>query len=375
MTDHTQFRAVLRGYDPAQVDQVVAELTAAAEAARQEAATVSVQASKLEAGHADLRTQLEAREAQLTKLRESNRTAAAPSFAGLGDRVGQILTLADEEAASLRTTAAAEIAALRTSSENAAAASRADADRYAEDVRTKADAESARILEDAKRKADEILDHADREASARREEAEAIYEHQRAKAAESAAEFETTLAARRDKAAAEFAAAMSQQEASLVAVQDRASALASEAERSHHTAKSDAATLLEQARSEAGALVASAREQAERIKRDSDRELAAATARRDSITAQLTNVRQMLATLGGGSFIDPLGGHPEAEVSPTVPVAAPEADASTDQVEASTGEDDTELAPDALAVEDADVAALLESAPADAEPVTQKVSR
>ena len=103
MTDHTQFRAVLRGYDPAQVDQVVAELTAAAEAARQEAATVSVQASKLEAGHADLRTQLEAREAQLTKLRESNRTAAAPSFAGLGDRVGQILTLADEEAASLRT--------------------------------------------------------------------------------------------------------------------------------------------------------------------------------------------------------------------------------------------------------------------------------
>ena len=167
MTDHTQFRAVLRGYDPAQVDQVVAELTAAAEAARQEAATVSVQASKLEAGHADLRTQLEAREAQLTKLRESNRTAAAPSFAGLGDRVGQILTLADEEAASLRTTAAAEIAALRTSSENAAAASRADADRYAEDVRTKADAESARILEDAKRKADEILDHADREAPAR----------------------------------------------------------------------------------------------------------------------------------------------------------------------------------------------------------------
>ena len=42
MTDHTQFRAVLRGYDPAQVDQVVAELTAAAEAARQEAATYSV---------------------------------------------------------------------------------------------------------------------------------------------------------------------------------------------------------------------------------------------------------------------------------------------------------------------------------------------
>ena len=128
---------------------------------------------------------------------------------------------------------------------------------------------------------------------------------------------------------------MSQQEASLVAVQDRASALASEAERSHHTAKSDAATLLEQARSEAGALVASAREQAERIKRDSDRELAAATARRDSITAQLTNVRQMLATLGGAgaSMFSPLTGHDE----PT-PVTAATAEAVT--VEAVTAEAD-----------------------------------
>ena len=77
MTEHTQFRAVLRGYDPAQVDQVVAELTAAAEAARQEAAGLSVQASKLEAGHAELRSQLDARDAQLTKLREASRTAAA----------------------------------------------------------------------------------------------------------------------------------------------------------------------------------------------------------------------------------------------------------------------------------------------------------
>ncbi|HOG30362.1 MAG TPA: DivIVA domain-containing protein, partial [Vicinamibacterales bacterium] len=142
MTEHTQFRAVLRGYDPAQVDQVVAELTAAAEAARQEAAGLSVQASKLEAGHAELRSQLDARDAQLTKLREASRTAAAPSFAGLGDRVGQILTLADEEAAALRAASAAEAAELKASTESAAAAIRSDADRYAEDVRTKADADA-----------------------------------------------------------------------------------------------------------------------------------------------------------------------------------------------------------------------------------------
>lgn len=313
MTDHTQFRAVLRGYDPAQVDQVVAELTAAAEAARQEAATYSVQASKLEAGHGELRAELVAKESALAKLAEANRTAAAPSFAGLGDRVGQILTLADEESKQLRASAAAETAALRAKAEAEALDTREAADRYAEDVRSKADAESARILEDAKRKADEILDHADRESSARREEAEAVYEHQRAKAAESAAEFETTLASRRDKAAAEFASAMSQQEASLVAVQDRAAALSSESDRAHQAAQAEAARLLEAARAEASGLVSAARDQAERIKRDSDRELAAATARRDSITAQLTNVRQMLATLGGAGGSLPVS----ATVAPT----------------------------------------------------------
>lgn len=356
MTDHTQFRAVLRGYDPAQVDQVVAELTAAAEAARQEAATYSVNASKLEAGHGDLRAQLEAKEAQLVKLREATKTAAAPSFAGLGDRVGQILTLADEEAAHLRATAATEATEVRASAEAAAASVRADADRYAEDVRTRADAEAARTLEDAKRKADEILDHADRESSARREEAEAVYEHQRAKAAESAAEFETTLAARRDKAAAEFAAAMSQHESSLVAVQDRAAALASESDRAHQSAQAEVANMLEKARSEAASLVASARDQAERIKRDSDRELAAATARRDSITAQLTNVRQMLATLGGagGSMLTPFAAAeaPAVQAPAADDAAAPGADAQTERpetaeaIERPTNNDEVENIPD-----------------------------
>ena len=37
-----------------------------------------------------------------------------------------------------------------------------------------------------------------------------------------------------------------------------------------------------------------------RASADSERELAAATQRRDSINAQLANVRQMLATLSGG---------------------------------------------------------------------------
>ncbi len=47
-------------------------------------------------------------------------------------------------------------------------------------------------------------------------------------------------------------------------------------------------------------MLESARAHAERIRRESERELAAAMARRDSITSQLSNVRTMLATFGVG---------------------------------------------------------------------------
>jgi hypothetical protein len=61
----------------------------------------------------------------------------------------------------------------------------------------------------------------------------------------------------------------------------------------------------------AAAHVADAKDHADRIRRDSERELAAATARRDSITAQLSNVRNMLATLGGGNAALSLAGESE----------------------------------------------------------------
>ena len=53
-------------------------------------------------------------------------------------------------------------------------------------------------------------------------------------------------------------------------------------------------------------MVAEAKTKAERIREDSERVLVAATQRRDSINAQLTNVRQMLATLSGGAIVNPI---------------------------------------------------------------------
>jgi cell division septum initiation protein DivIVA len=60
-----------------------------------------------------------------------------------------------------------------------------------------------------------------------------------------------------------------------------------------------AAQLQADAERKAEQIVADAMERADRIRSESDRELSAATQRRNAINAQLTNVRQMLATLSG----------------------------------------------------------------------------
>jgi hypothetical protein len=111
-------------------------------------------------------------------------------------------------------------------------------------------------------------------------------------------------------------------------VQERADLLGREAEEDRRTAAAESARTLEAARAEAAALVSSAKEQAERIRRDSERELAAATARRDSITAQLSNVRQMLSTLGGAAMAESLVGE---EAAPQAEQATPPAEAPAQQ--------------------------------------------
>ena len=187
MTDsNAHFRSVLRGYDPAQVDQHVHELAQAATAARQETAQRTIEVSKLEAAHDQLRNEMERHVQRARKLEEEQMKASAPTYATLGDRIGSILTLADKEASELRTRAQADAANHHALADESALATRQEADRYAAEMRSAAEAEAARFMEDAKRQADSVLDDADREAMAQREEAEAVYERARARAATAA---------------------------------------------------------------------------------------------------------------------------------------------------------------------------------------------
>jgi 4-hydroxy-3-methylbut-2-enyl diphosphate reductase IspH len=147
---------------------------------------------------------------------------------------------------------------------------------------------------------------ADRQAMTRREEAEALYEQARAKSAAAAVDFETTLAARREASALEFAAQVTAAEQHLAAVRLRSEQARSDSERAQQEAASKTAQQLEQAMARAQTLVAEAKTKAERIRDNSERELAEATQRRDSINAQLSNARHQLAALGGTTSTDPM---------------------------------------------------------------------
>ena len=319
---NTQFRSVLRGYDTTQVDQRVHDLTQAAEAAQREAGELSIQVSKLEAAQRKLKSDIEGHVARTHALEEAQKRATAPTYIDLGQRIGSILMLADEEGNELRTRAQADAETNLALAEESARATRESADGYAIETRSAAEGEAARVLEDSRRRADSILDDADRQAAARREEAEAVYERARAKSAAAAADFETTLAARRETSAKEFAAQVAAAEQQLATIQQRSAQTHHQSEQAQQEAAAKSADNLEHATTQAQTLVAEAKAKAERIRDDSERVLAAATQRRDSINAQLANVRQMLATLSGGGLANPSepAGPAHAEPEQAVPV-------------------------------------------------------
>ena len=282
-----EFRMVLRGYDPAEVDSLVHELTEATAQARRQLDDLTAQVEKLEA----------------EREHQGEAEPAVASFAHLGDRVARILTLADEEAEAIRQRVHDDPKSERDELSETVGRLRGEADRYAEQRRSDADTEAARVLEDARRTADDRIDSADRDAAARLQEAEAIYEDQRAKAAKAAADFETTLAVRRRGAEAEFTEQMSEAQHRLEELEQHIASSRSQAESAHEEAVREARRIVDEAQQQANAIIGDAKTTATRIRSESERELAAASQRRDSINAQLSNVRQMLATLTGGAAL------------------------------------------------------------------------
>lgn len=291
-----RFKVVLRGYEPGEVDRRTRELTESAQAARQQAEALSLRVRELEEVHAEL--------AQAAAERGA---VTSGSFAELGERIGQMLSLAEEEAVEIRAAAKGDAEAQQQQAEEAAGLVHGEADRYAKQLRGSAEADAAQMLEEARRKSDELLDEADRSATARVQEAEALFESQRAKTGQAAADFETTLAERRARAEQEFSEQFETSQRTSAEVQDHIERTRADAEKLRSDAELNARRMIEDAQQKAAEIVAQGRAHVDRIRVESDRELAAATQRRDSINAQLTNVRQMLATLSGAAPAGPIG--------------------------------------------------------------------
>jgi DivIVA domain-containing protein len=342
MSDYNvSFRSVLRGYDQEQVDQHMNELAQAAAKSWQEATEHTRQINELMAANAQLKSEFENLSERARALEEAQVEAAAPTYTGLGERIGTVLTLVDNEVHELRIRAQAGAANNRALAEEEALAIRQDAHNYAREytreTRSATEDEATQILDEARQQADDILEDArqqveilredarqdveslrgeaerqaraledaDRQATARREEAEAQYEQTRARAESAAVDFETTLAARREASAVEFAAEVAAAEQQLRTIRQRSEQARRDSERAQQEAASKITQQLEQATSRAHALLTEAKAKAERIRDDSERELAAASARRDSIKAEIANVRHDLAALGGPIRIDP----------------------------------------------------------------------
>ncbi len=198
---------------------------------------------------------------------------------------------------------------------------RADADRYDGAVRSDARAEAERVLADARRRAEDVVDAAEREAAALREESAAAWEDARARSAQAATDFELALATRRHRTEVEAQELHRSRTEELGARGAARGTGARPGRRRRRGGRRPREEVLSNARREADELVVHARDRAAAVRAESDRELAAATERRDSINAQLANVRQMLSTLAGGSSA-PAGSVPVTAWRTTAPATS-----------------------------------------------------
>jgi cell division septum initiation protein DivIVA len=293
MTEEPPFRTVLRGYDPDQVKSALDELQGSVVSARRMTADRTIELTRMQEQLAKAQQDLEAANHRLAEVTTAAPTSA-PSVADVGSRIGSILALANEEAEELRAAGRDDARRRREEADASIAAARADAEREAEQLRAGARRDADRILEEARLRGAEAVDAATRDADAHRAEAQAMLERHRAQA----------------EAVAAFGAQVHR----------------------HAERLQQASTRVEQLAQEEAALIRrQAQESAERIRQDTDNQLAAVDARRQSITAQLDTVGTLLQELGRSAEAGEGSEHRDGG-APSNSHGAP-ADAGTDTTE------------------------------------------
>lgn len=303
------FDVALRGYDRDQVDAHLASLESEFTGALSERDRLAERVK-----------QLETRVEELHLQSDDERPAEQPSsLSGFGARIEKIMRTAEAEATEVREEIRAEMERERAEARKKAAGTQQAAEKDAAAHRQKVQSEASGLLDKARQEAARVRADADAQAAATREEASGHLESVRARAAQAAADFETALAKRRQKAEADHLARTNSAERELAETVARTDQLRAEAEKMRSDAERRSQEMLQAAQRESAELVNEARAQADRTRRESERELSSLSKRRDAITDQLRNVREMLSTLTGGAVSVP--DEPAAEE--TEPVPAP----------------------------------------------------
>jgi cell division septum initiation protein DivIVA len=282
----------LRGYDRDQVDAHLASLESEFTGALSERDRLAERVKQLE-------NRVEELHLQSGDEREEPEQTASP-LSGFGMRIEKIMRVAQDEAAAVREEAQAEIERERADAKKKVATIQQAAEKDATAHRQKVQSEASGLLDKARQEAARVRADADAQAGATREEASGHLESVRARAAQAAADFETALAKRRQKAESDHTARTNAAERELAETVARTDQLRAEAEKMRSEAERRSQEMLQAAQRESAELVGEARAQADRTRRESERELASLSKRRDAITDQLRNVREMLSTLTGG---------------------------------------------------------------------------
>lgn len=293
MTDQ-RFSTVRKGYDPTEVGQALAALNSKIKSLQNQLLEQQNVVAALSAESANLKQELKQAREEL----EAAPDLSTASFEHLGARVGQILSIATEEAAE-RVRLAAEEADRRTD-EGRAQAERivADAQRHGDEIRSKAESEATRLVEEANTRADQIRADVDSEAAAARDQAASLVETQRAAATAAAIDFERTLSERRAEALAALEADVARRHEEINEATARLNEVRAEAQRTEFEARERAEQIVRSAEQRSDEVLQDAESRAEVVRQNAERELAAALARRDSVNEQLSSVRQLLSTYG-----------------------------------------------------------------------------
>jgi len=282
MSEVPDFHLIRRGYDPAEVEQKMAELTSTANKARVESDR--------------LREQLNLHQGRIVELETAATQHTDPTLTDIGDRSQRIFAMLDEEVSQIRANAIEQTDKMIQSAQREATDTCQQADTYAATVRAQAEQDATQRLTDASATAEEVIASADEAAAAKANEAQAAYDQQRVRIATMAADFEQWLADRRDQSETEFTARVKEQEAAISAAEQHRALIETEAERYQQAQQAEADAVLTEAQTQARQIVKEAGIQAEQVRRESERDLDATLARKDAITAQMASLRQMLAS-------------------------------------------------------------------------------